>query len=99
MYAIESRSLSQKKQKTGKPRSKSTLASISLLLIRKTQKHWTNESMASILEAIRNVLCAAVMYNIPRQILYDRVKGYVTHGSLLGSGYYLSNCEENELAE
>ena len=55
--------------------------------------------MASILEAIRNVLCAAVMYNIPRQILSDRVKGYVTHGSLLGSGYYLSNCEENELAE
>ena len=69
--------LPQKKWKRGRPGSKSAPASISLLIIKKTRKHWTNESMVSALKVVKIgtlVLCAAVTYNIPKQTLHDSEK-------------------------
>ena len=77
--------LLQKKQNRAKPKSNLPLhLYISLPLVINTWKHWKNESMVSALEVIKMELLAvlhgAVMYhNIPKQMLYDRVNGHVTH--------------------
>ena len=38
-------------------------------------------------------------YNIPKQMLYDRVNGHVTHWSIPGPDPCLSNFGESEFAE
>ena len=97
--------LAQRKAKRGRPRCKSAPASINLSLVQKShQKCWSNENMIAALEDVKKgtpVLCAALMYGIPRQpaTLYDRVSGRVKHGTLPGPKPYLSKCEENELTE
>ena len=58
--------------------------------------------MIAALEVVKQgtlVLRAALMYEIPKQTLYDRVNGRVKHETLPGSKPYLSTREESELAE
>ena len=58
--------------------------------------------MIAVLEAVKQgtpVLRAALMYEISKQTLYDRVNGRVKHGTLPGPKPYLSKREESKLAE
>ena len=90
-------------KKRGRPRCHSAPAIINSTIVHKARrKRWSNENMIAALEAVKKgtpVLRAALMYEIPKQTLYDRVNGRVKHGTLPGPKPYLSKREESELAE
>ena len=69
-------------------------------LARGAYRAWENISMQNALKAVDKgepVRRAAVLYNVPRSTLFDRVTGKVVHGARSGPQPYLSIEEEEEL--
>ena len=68
---------------------------------KKRRKLWKNEDMMAALESVNKkaltVAQAATMYNVPRKMFDDRVKGQVAHGTNPGRDTVLSATEEKAL--
>ena len=89
------------RKRRGRPRSKSAPAVLHSPKKSRKCKQWSNESMVSALEAVKDgmpVKRVATVYGVPRSTLRDRVSGNVEHGTKPGPSPYLSNAEETELA-
>ena len=67
----------------------------------KKRKKWTQEQMASAIEAVKSgsgINRAALNHGIPPTSLKNRLSGHVKDGTLPGPRPYLTSDEENELA-
>lgn len=68
---------------------------------KKTRKKWKDEDMISAMSAVQSqemsIYKAAVVFNVPRKTLDDRIKGHVTHGTKPGPPTALTPEQEDAL--
>ena len=66
-------------------------------------KQWSEESMTAALNKLKKGIYPinkiAVLYDVPKSTLHDRVSGRVRHGTKPGPSPYLDHTEEQELAD
>ena len=88
----------QKKQRRGRPRSKSApavLVAETTVAPKKKRKQWSDQSMCLAMEAVKkggsSITHAATLHGVPRQTLQDRISGKVRHGDNPGPRPFLSS--------